>query len=78
MKPENKQSKNKQFKVAIVETLVRYVYVDASELKEPTEQEAEQLVSDRWHNAEYILEADDFSGVTIKTLEVLEGGDDHE
>ena len=77
MKPENKESK-KKFKVAIVETLVQYVYVDASELDDPTEDAAEQLVSDRWHNAEYILDADHFSGVTIKTLEVLEGGDDHE
>lgn len=77
MRPENKESK-KKFKVAIVETLVKIVSVDTSELDEPTEEAAEQLVSDRWHNAEYILDADDFSGVTIKTLEVLEGGDEHE
>lgn len=50
----------KEFNVTITETLKKTVSVEAESLEE-----AEQLVSDQWHNSEYILDADDFEGVTF-------------
>ena len=67
MKAENK--KNRLFKVTITETLKKTVYVEEAELKEFTPQEAEQLVSDRWHNSEYILDAENFIGVEFEAEE---------
>ena len=52
----------KEFKVTITETLKKSVTVEAD-----SREEAEQLVSDRWHNSDYILDADDFQGVTFST-----------
>ena len=46
------------FAVTITETLQLTVEVEAKD-----KQEAEQLVSDKWHNSEYILDADNFIGV---------------
>ena len=74
MKAENK--KNRLFKVTITETLKKTVYVEEAELKEFTPQEAEQLVSDRWHNSEYILDAENFIGVEFEAEE--EGGEEDE
>lgn len=48
----------KYFRVAITETLRRTVTVEAE-----SEEEAHQKVSDRWHNNEYVLAAEDFDGV---------------
>ena len=45
----------------ITETLEKEVEVEAED-----RDEAEQIVSDAWHNSEYILDAEDFKGVTFK------------
>lgn len=47
----------RDFEVTITETLKKTVTVEAN-----SREEAEQLVSDRWHNSEYILDAEDFVG----------------
>lgn len=52
----------KEFEVTITETLKKSVTVEAD-----SREEAKQLVSDRWHNSDYILDADDFQGVTFST-----------
>lgn len=54
----------KEFDVIITETLRKKVTVEA---ESPVE--AEQLVSDMWHNSEYILDADDFVGVEFECEE---------
>lgn len=46
------------YEVTITETLQKNVTVEAG-----SQAEAEQIVSDRWKNGEYILDADSFSGV---------------
>lgn len=51
-------NEKKYFKVAITETLRRVVTVEAKD-----EEDAHQKVSDRWHNGEYILVAEDSDGV---------------
>ena len=48
----------KHYKVRIVETLVMDVDVEAESAGE-----AEQIVSDRWRDSEYLLDADNFAGV---------------
>ena len=47
---------NKPFKVVITETLKLTVEVEAKDPKD-----AEQLVSDNWHNSMYVLNADNFA-----------------
>ena len=49
------------YKVKITETLEKIVEVEAR-----NKREAEQIVSDAWHKSEYILDAEDFKGVTFK------------
>lgn len=51
----------KEFDVTITETLKMTVTVEAD-----SQLEAEQLVSDRWHNSEYILDAENFIGADFK------------
>ena len=51
----------KEFDVTITETLKMTVTVEAD-----SQPEAEQLVSDRWHNSEYILDAENFTGADFK------------
>ena len=46
------------FKVTITEKLQRAVTVEAE-----SRDEAEQIVSDRWRNGEYVLGSDDFTGI---------------
>ncbi len=48
----------KEYDVTITETLSATVTVEAE-----NEQQARELVSDRWKNSEYILDADHFKGV---------------
>ncbi|MEG0751093.1 MAG: DpnD/PcfM family protein [Oscillospiraceae bacterium] len=48
----------KEFDVTITETLKKTVTVEAN-----SREEAERLVSDRWHHSDYILDAEDFAGV---------------
>lgn len=48
----------KEFDVTITETLKMTVTVKAG-----SQQDAEELVSERWRNSEYILDAEHFTGV---------------
>ena len=50
-----------EYKVAITETLKRTVTVEAE-----NREEAERLVNEAWHRAEYVLDAEDFQGVEIE------------
>ena len=51
----------KEYNVTITETLKMTVTVEAE-----SQLEAEQMVSDNWRNQEYILDADNFTGVDFK------------
>jgi len=51
----------KTYKVTITEKLEMTVEVEA-----PGRYEAEQLVEQQWNNSDYILDADNFTGVTFK------------
>ena len=61
----------KKFKVTITETLKRTVEVEADD-----RYDAEQIVSDGWHNGEYtldnVLDADNFIDVEIEAVPVKE------
>ena len=54
----------KTFEVTITETLKLTVEVKAN-----SREEAEQFVSDRWHDSEYILDADNFVGVDFEAVQ---------
>lgn len=56
----------KHYKVRIVETLVMDVDVD---VEAESAGEAEQIVSDRWRDSEYLLDADNFAGVKFEACE---------
>lgn len=56
----------RKYTVTITETLKMNVEVEAED-----EFEAEQIVSDRWHNSEYILDADNFTNVDFKAREIV-------
>lgn len=51
----------KEYDVTITETLKMTVTVEAE-----SQLEAEQMVSDNWRNQEYILDADNSTGVDFK------------
>lgn len=51
----------RKYKVIITETLEKVVEVEARD-----KIEAEQIVSDAWHNSDYILDADDFVEANFK------------
>ena len=51
----------KHYKVRIVETLVMNVDVEA--------ESAGEIVSDRWRDSEYLLDADNFAGVEFEARE---------
>ena len=51
----------KEYKVTITETLKMNVFVEAE-----SRLEAEQIVSDRWNNSEYILDAENFVGADFE------------
>ena len=55
----------KQFDVVITETLTMIVKVDA---KNPDE--AEQIVSDKWEDGEYVLDYDNFADVDFEANEI--------
>ncbi len=61
---DKKQIVYKKFSVTITETLKMVVEVEAQ-----NQQQAEQIVSDRWKNGEYILDADNFFGVEFTATE---------
>lgn len=72
------QPTGRVFQVTITEIRKRTVTVHESELKAPTPDDAEQTVSDWWHNGQIILIPEDFSSVGFETREVTEtreGGD---
>lgn len=54
-----------RYKVEIMETLRHVVEVEAE-----TQQQAEQIVDNRWKHGEYILDADNFAGVEFKAVPV--------
>lgn len=58
----------KRFKVTITETLRRTVEVEANDPGD-----AEQMVSDGWHNSKYILDSEDFVGVEFEVEPVKRG-----
>ena len=51
------------YKVNITETLQKTVEVEAN-----SRTEAEQLVSGKWRNGDFILDAECFTGVSFKTV----------
>lgn len=51
----------KTYEVTITETLEMTVEVEAK-----NRLEAEQIISDRWRNGDYILDAETFQGVTLQ------------
>ena len=61
---DKKQIIYKKFNVTITETLKMVVEVEAQ-----NQQQAEQIVSDRWRNSEYILDADNFCEVEFTATE---------
>lgn len=54
----------KEFDVTITETLKMKVRVEAE-----NEEEAQQLVNDGWYRGDYILDADNFTGVEFESAE---------
>ena len=78
-KHENQiQPTGRVYQVTITETRRRTVTIHESELKAPTPDDAEQTVSDWWHNGQIVLVAEDFAGVEFEAREVTEteeGGD---
>ena len=60
----------KQYDVTITETLKMTVTVEAE-----SQLEAEQLVSDNWHNQEYLLDADNFTEVNFRAKRHLRNCD---
>lgn len=57
-----------RFRVTITETLKMIVEAEAGD-----KDEAEQMVSDNWHDGQYILDADNFTGVTFEAVPVKDG-----
>lgn len=60
----------KNYEVTITETLCKTVEVEAE-----NRDEAEQIVSDRWHHSEYILDAECFAGVEFKARQLSRSRD---
>ena len=55
----------KKYNVTITETLKMRVEVEAE-----TQLEAEQIISDKWHNGEYILDADHFEDIDFEAEDI--------
>ena len=58
LKAAREKAAMREFEVTITEKLTMKVTVEAA-----NQREAEQIVSDKWENSEYILDADHFVGV---------------
>lgn len=56
-----------KFRVTITETMERTVEVEAD-----NRQQAEQMVSDGWHDSRYILGSEDFTGVEFEAVPVVD------
>ena len=54
----------KEFDVMITETLERKITVEAA-----SKEEAERIITDAWNHEDYVLGAEDFTGVEFKTVE---------
>lgn len=76
MMQDGSQSQGRTFEVTITETRRRTVIVHESELKACTPDDAEQAVSDWWHNGQIILVPEDFAGVEFEAREIRMGGED--
>lgn len=55
----------KRYQISITETLKHTVEVTAK-----NQEEAEQIVADRWKHGEYILDAEDFTDVDFERIPV--------
>ena len=66
---ETSEARGRSFRVTITEIRKRTVTVQESELKEVSAMDAEQTVSDWWHNGQIILGMDDFAEVDFKAEE---------
>jgi hypothetical protein len=53
----------RDFEVRITETLERTVIVEARNMEE-----AKDIVTEQYRNSDHVLDADDFTGVSITTL----------
>jgi hypothetical protein len=60
---ENQQHGMRRYKVTITETLKLTVNAEALDGNE-----AKQIISDNWHNSEYVLNADNFTGVEFSAV----------
>lgn len=58
----------KAYSVTITETLEMTVTVEADD-----QEQAEQMVSDGWHNSNYILGAENFVDVEFEAIPVVDG-----
>ena len=63
----------KKYKVKIRETLEMTVEVEAE-----SREEAAEIVSDKWYNSEYILDAECFTGVEFIAREQVKNRDERE
>lgn len=54
-----------KFRVTITETLKKIVEAEAED-----KEQAEQMVSDNWHDSQYVLDADNFTGVAFEAVPV--------
>ena len=61
-----KQNSLQLFEVTIIETIKHIV-----EIKATNHQEAEQIISDKWRENEYILAANNFLDVELKVVAVV-------
>ena len=59
-----RRKKSKKFKVCITETLERVIEVTAS-----SEEDAIKKVTGEYKNSKYVLDADDFTGVSFDIFE---------
>lgn len=59
-----------KYKVTITETLTMTVEIEAGSVDE-----AEQIASDNWRNSEYILDADNFTGVVFEAKKIKRNRD---
>lgn len=55
------------FEVTITETSKLTVKIEAND-----EKEAEQIVSDRWYDCEYILDSENFADVEFEAVPVIQ------
>ena len=58
----------KVYNVTITETLKMIVAIEAGD-----QQQAEQIVSDGWHNSNYILWAENFVDVEFEAVPIVDG-----